>query len=46
MPTLLQENHMDTFIKRMNTRESSWQSLWTNKTWSGRKNTYLKKLSS
>ena len=44
IPDLLQNNNMDTFISWMNSRKSWWQSLWTNKTWSWRKNTYLETL--
>jgi hypothetical protein len=35
---------MNKFIKWLNSRKSGGQSLWTNKTWDGRKNTYLSSL--
>lgn len=44
IPNLLEWDNIDKFIEWLNSRKSWWSSLWTNKSYKGRTNTYLEKL--
>lgn len=44
IPFLLEWDNMNIFIDWLNTRDGGWSSLWTNTTWTGRTNMYLKLL--
>jgi hypothetical protein len=44
IPYLVEWKNMDLFIEWLNSRKSWWSSLWTNKSYKGRTNTYLEKI--